>query len=190
VTLIRQHQPHGPYHLLGLCFGGIVAFEAAWQLQASGEPVAQVTVLDAILPGGFQTDRLMQAIQYLRWARQDPRRVLSWARKIVDRAGLPGSADQAPGLAGHQLVDLPVEGPASDLLVEQFSAKHKHLRGRLLIVRANGDELVPPWVRVRSDLGWAGLADQLVELHVPAHHLELLREPHVSGLARVLEKEA
>ena len=33
---IRQHQAHGPYKLAGLCFGGLVAYEAARQLEAAG----------------------------------------------------------------------------------------------------------------------------------------------------------
>jgi thioesterase domain-containing protein/aryl carrier-like protein len=189
VELIRQHQPHGPYHLLGLCFGGIVAYEAAWQLEAAGETVALVAVLDAILPGGFQTDHLMQARLYVRWARQNPLRVLSWARKIVQRARLRAFADEGLGGAGQHPVDVPVDGPASDMLVEHFAAERKHLHSRLLIVRANEDELVPPWVKVRSDLGWAGRADQIIEHYVAAHHLHILREPHVRSLARLLERE-
>jgi thioesterase domain-containing protein/aryl carrier-like protein len=189
VELIRQHQPHGPYHLLGLCFGGIVAYEAAWQLEAAGESVALVAVLDAILPGGFQTDRLMQARQYVLWARQNPLRVLSWLRKIVHRARLRAFAHEGLGGAGQHPVDLPVEGPASDMLVEHFAAERKYLHSRLLIVRANEDEIVAPWVKVRPDLGWAGRADQIIEHHVAAHHLHILREPHVRSLARVLERE-
>jgi len=190
VDLIRQHQPHGPYHLLGLCFGGIVAYQAACQLEAAGESVALVAVLDAILPGGFQTDHLMQARQYVRWARQNPLRVLSWVRKIVHRARLRAFADAGLGGAGQHPVDLPVDGPASDMLVEHFAAERKHLHSRLLIVRANEDEMVPPWVKVRPDLGWAGRADQIIEHHVAAHHLHILREPHVHSLARILERES
>lgn len=189
VDLIRQHQPHGPYHLLGLCFGGIVAYEAAWQLEAAGETIALVAVLDAILPGGFQSDRLMQARQYIRWAWNDPRRAVSWARKVIQRARVRAFPDRGVGGAGAQPVDLPVDGPVSDGLVEQFAAERKQLHGRLLIVRANEDEMFPPWVKVRSDLGWAGRAGQIVEHHVAAHHLQILRDPHVRGLARVLERE-
>ncbi|MEV7597960.1 amino acid adenylation domain-containing protein [Kitasatospora sp. NPDC089797] len=43
---IRQVQPHGPYHLLGWSFGGLVAHELAVQLRAAGEPVAFLAALD------------------------------------------------------------------------------------------------------------------------------------------------
>jgi acyl carrier protein len=36
---IRTVQPHGPYHLAGHCFGGMVMLEVAQQLRAAGETV-------------------------------------------------------------------------------------------------------------------------------------------------------
>ncbi|MFJ4190377.1 amino acid adenylation domain-containing protein [Kitasatospora sp. NPDC089509] len=43
---IRRVQPHGPYHLLGWSFGGLVAHELAVQLRAAGESVAFLAALD------------------------------------------------------------------------------------------------------------------------------------------------
>ncbi|KAH4718502.1 hypothetical protein HBH78_027030 [Parastagonospora nodorum] len=37
---IRRYQPKGPYVLLGLCFGGMLAFELGKRLEAAGEEVA------------------------------------------------------------------------------------------------------------------------------------------------------
>ena len=44
---IRTVQPHGPYYLAGLCYGGDVAHEMAHQLEADGERVAFVGLIDA-----------------------------------------------------------------------------------------------------------------------------------------------
>ncbi|XP_075724817.1 fatty acid synthase-like isoform X2 [Rhipicephalus microplus] len=46
VQRIREVQPEGPYHLAGYSFGGMVAFEMAVQMQASGESVGSLTFLD------------------------------------------------------------------------------------------------------------------------------------------------
>ncbi|EWC60856.1 Siderophore biosynthesis non-ribosomal peptide synthetase module [Actinokineospora spheciospongiae] len=43
---IRSVRPHGPYHLLGWSFGGPVAHVVATRLQAAGEEVALLAVLD------------------------------------------------------------------------------------------------------------------------------------------------
>ncbi|MFC3396063.1 amino acid adenylation domain-containing protein [Brenneria rubrifaciens] len=47
---IRQTQPYGPYHLLGHSFGGWIAFEIALQLQARGESVANLILVDTDAP--------------------------------------------------------------------------------------------------------------------------------------------
>ncbi|GAA1936422.1 amino acid adenylation domain-containing protein [Kitasatospora viridis] len=47
VEQIRAVQPIGPYHLLGWSFGGAVAHAMATQLQAAGQQVALVAVLDS-----------------------------------------------------------------------------------------------------------------------------------------------
>ncbi|MFI5649474.1 amino acid adenylation domain-containing protein [Kitasatospora sp. NPDC051705] len=44
---VRAVQPHGPYHLLGWSYGGVVAHEMAVRLQAAGERVAFLANLDA-----------------------------------------------------------------------------------------------------------------------------------------------
>lgn len=47
VEQVRAVQPSGPYHLLGWSLGGVVAQEMAVQLQAVGEEVGALVVLDA-----------------------------------------------------------------------------------------------------------------------------------------------
>ncbi|WP_328745021.1 amino acid adenylation domain-containing protein [Streptomyces sp. NBC_00285] len=54
VAEIRSLQPHGPYHLLGWSFGGLVAHAIAARLEELGEEVALLGLLDAYpLPDGF-----------------------------------------------------------------------------------------------------------------------------------------
>jgi amino acid adenylation domain-containing protein len=50
VESIQRRQPHGPYLLGGLCAGGVIAFDAARQLEQSGNTVELVILLDAIRP--------------------------------------------------------------------------------------------------------------------------------------------
>ncbi|TDT97557.1 amino acid adenylation domain-containing protein [Streptomyces sp. 846.5] len=47
LRVIRTAQPHGPYHLLGWSFGGMVAHALATRLQQAGEQVAVLALLDA-----------------------------------------------------------------------------------------------------------------------------------------------
>ncbi|GAA1333816.1 hypothetical protein GCM10009647_075200 [Streptomyces sanglieri] len=55
VAEIRSVQPHGPYHLLGWSFGGLVAHAIAARLEEQGEQVALLALLDSYpLPDGFR----------------------------------------------------------------------------------------------------------------------------------------
>ncbi|MEU4639497.1 non-ribosomal peptide synthase/polyketide synthase [Micromonospora sp. NPDC023814] len=47
VAQLRAVQPHGPYHLIGWSFGGLVAHAMATALQATGERVELLALLDA-----------------------------------------------------------------------------------------------------------------------------------------------
>jgi thioesterase domain-containing protein/acyl carrier protein len=48
---LRRVQPNGPYHLFGFCFGGLVAYEMARQLQAESELVAYLGMYNTPAPG-------------------------------------------------------------------------------------------------------------------------------------------
>jgi thioesterase domain-containing protein len=52
VAAVRSVQPEGPYALGGYSMGGLVAFEAARQLDALGQRVALLALLDTLYPAG------------------------------------------------------------------------------------------------------------------------------------------
>ncbi|HKT52225.1 MAG TPA: alpha/beta fold hydrolase, partial [Candidatus Angelobacter sp.] len=47
VNAMRSVQPHGPYHILGWSFGGIVAYAMGCRLQQMGERVALLAIMDS-----------------------------------------------------------------------------------------------------------------------------------------------
>jgi amino acid adenylation domain-containing protein len=69
LDLIRKIQPAGPYNLLGWSFGGLVAQAIATKLQAAGEAVALLALLDsypcdfAAAPGSVDSDQEALASQ-------------------------------------------------------------------------------------------------------------------------------
>ncbi|KAG0200114.1 hypothetical protein BGX28_006754, partial [Mortierella sp. GBA30] len=48
IDQVRSIQPHGPYHLLGYSFGGLVAHTMAAYLEKQGERVALVALMDTL----------------------------------------------------------------------------------------------------------------------------------------------
>ena len=63
---IRRVQPHGPYHLAGVSFGGVLAYELARALRAAGETIGTLALLDPVLPSSIQTDRQRQLQRHLK----------------------------------------------------------------------------------------------------------------------------
>ncbi|MEO8305003.1 MAG: amino acid adenylation domain-containing protein [Betaproteobacteria bacterium] len=61
VSEVRSIRPHGPYALLGACFGATVAFEMARQIAESGEEVAFLGLVDPGSRRGKEADRPIKA---------------------------------------------------------------------------------------------------------------------------------
>jgi len=63
---VKRIQPAGPYRLGGFCIGGLVAYEMARQLEATGNTVDLVLIVDASAPGRFErvTQLLAHAASY------------------------------------------------------------------------------------------------------------------------------
>jgi thioesterase domain-containing protein/acyl carrier protein len=194
VELIRRHQAHGPYCLLGLCFGGIVAYEVARMLEADGELVEAVAVLDALLPTAVQVDRVARLLGYAERAWKggsgEALRVLKKVGvTVLERSRLPGTlralTSRLTALQRPQPIDLPVDGPEVEAEVERFASHASKLEANLLVVRATG-ESPPPWLDIASDQGWGDRAERVFVHDIPATHIGILREPHVRSLAEAV----
>ncbi len=70
LTDIRKVQPEGPYHLIGFCIGGLVAYEIAQQLTTQGEAVDVLGLIDTWPPEMIEptagTSHLSQKIAYVK----------------------------------------------------------------------------------------------------------------------------
>ncbi|MFD0279550.1 amino acid adenylation domain-containing protein, partial [Kitasatospora sp. NPDC127111] len=109
--LIREVQPSGPYHLLGWSFGGTVAHELARQLQAAGEEVALLAMLDSHPTGRFRHA-----------GRPSDAEILSLALDGLDLDELGALAAAAPAGDGDALGDgLPTAEAVLELLRERGS---------------------------------------------------------------------
>ncbi len=203
---IRALQPTGPYYLGGFSLGGSVALEMAQQLRAQKEEVGLLAILDhtppptryrelAWTPGGL-IDFCLNAV---RWVIEDiwnagPRNRLRALRQMVATAG------------GRLALALHRRGPASgqtDLqyifagrpLPDQF---RQVMEAHYNALRAYKPKAYPepvtlfrartrPLFRLHErDLGWRKLARDLEVVAIPGNHLTILKEPHVSWLARAL----
>lgn len=184
---IKTVQPHGPYVLGGYSGGGLVAYEMAHQLQAEGEHVALVCLLDTmppVIPHLEQTTR--QRLARLREAGLDYprdivlRRVKGWRRRRT-----LARIDEC--LAAGE----PIPNDLRTVFVEEtfMTAAERYVRrpyrGHVVLFRA---EVVWPAFRQFGEAyGWDELVDGDFELlKVPGNHDTLLLEPNATTLVRGL----
>ncbi|TQF02732.1 amino acid adenylation domain-containing protein [Kitasatospora acidiphila] len=177
IAQMRSVQPNGPYHLVGWSFGGTLAHEIAVQLQAAGEQVAALVILDT-----FPAEQ-----------DADPAAVGEASRN-------PGEADRSDDPAGSSPPD---ENDAVAQRLQQLRADVGHVLGgvsdeeliRIMHVfdnnvrlqaehrpgRFDGDALVMVAAESRAtDVQWAQrwqpyVSGEMTEVHLPCTHADVVR---------------
>ncbi|WP_369221098.1 amino acid adenylation domain-containing protein [Streptomyces sp. R39] len=182
IEQIRSVQPSGPYHLAGYSFGGTVAHEIAVQLQAAGEQVAALVMLDA----------------YPAEQAADPAVVGEAPRNAgeADRSDDPASssADGEDAERAQKLRELRADmgavlgGISDEELIRimgvfennsRLLAEHRtgRFRGDALMVVATADK--------PTDVPWAQqwepyISGEITEVSLPFAHADMMR-PHTLG---------
>ncbi|WP_446224584.1 amino acid adenylation domain-containing protein [Nocardia sp. IBHARD005] len=162
LTAIRRIQPQGPYHLLGYSLGGNLAHSVAAILEAEGEQVGYVGLLDSH-PLSNLTDRA--------------------AATLADPAGmaalLPEIGEYAPELAAV------VRNAATELLRMVTQSQSPRYRGPMALYCADaGDE--PE--RVHAQLtGWKAAGAQLVIRRLPYSHNDIAMPTGWTEVAALLD---
>ena len=184
VRLIQSRQPHGPYHLAGLCFGGVIAYEAARQLEEQGEKVALIALFDSRLP--TRESRAERWTEIWRTIVRQPdlltMRMRQKLAKLAAKLVNPPASPVVRPAARLQPVDVDVDSPDAAADVDTFAARITGTAARLLVVRALDPDR-PSW---STHLGWEGLAAHFVARNVRATHLGLLRQPEVRDVAAAI----
>ncbi len=188
-------QPHGPYYLGGHSSGGLVAFEMARQLQARGERVALLALLDT---PAFADERFISP------ARDDAEWLTNLAAVIAhfyERPVPVAYSDIAPLAPAEQLNYLLARLQQAGLVPPQTDSLL--VRGLLAVYKANTEAAqayrpasYPHKVTLlrseafesEDDFGWKAVACEVEVIPVPGDHISMLTEPHVQSLARMLAR--
>ncbi len=189
VELIRRHRPEGPYVLAGLCFGGIVAFEVARQLEAAGQRVPVVAVFDGHMPGAMRIDQLGRLRGVLRKGLREPMATLARLGQKAKRWSGPAPAPSGGGQGasvGKARAELLIDGPEADAQGLRYGAHAGRIDGQLLIFRATG-RVWPPWIELAPDLGWGAHATRLQAFDIAGEHLDIMRGQHARTVAAALD---
>jgi thioesterase domain-containing protein len=195
VEELRRVQPKGPYAFLGFSFGGLVAYEMARQLTASGEQVRFLGMLDTWQPGHLkQLEVGVQGRSRRWWNRLKLVRLntqkLSGPQLVAYIAGrLKGRVLRLAfgRLAAKGVVSLPESmrqvrdinlTAAARYVLEPYS-------GMITLFRAEDD----PSLNLPEDLNWRRYAEGGVKIiRLPGDHGQILAEPNLSFMTRRLDE--
>jgi amino acid adenylation domain-containing protein len=196
VKLMRTLQPHGPYFIGGWCYGGILAVEMAQQLQAAGEPVAPLLLIETPAPApswrlfGYYARRLgclfrMSPPEWFQYFREKIRyyrglrRAAEMRFKRLETTDHP-SAEVVEEYNRH-LEKLERVYDANLGALYRYSPRR--YAGKIVLFNA----AEPDPAVIRDPLyGWPGLAAEIQAHVIPGNHDTILMEPHVQVLARKL----
>ncbi len=203
VQEIRTLQLAGPYFLGGFCMGARIAFEMAQQLQAQGQDVALLALLDAYAPGfrstlpqrfaqPYEVMLRLQRLWHHLWnltlldapkrrayiatrAQGMQAQVMQRLRRKLQRVTFRGTLTAQPGNK-HRVFAFP-RAIHRSYMPQVFA-------GRITVFR-------PTWLPLGRaydpTMGWGDLAADGVEIYaVPGSHNALVFEPRVRGLATLL----
>lgn len=195
VEVIRSVEPDGPYVLGGWSTGGVVAFEMARQLHASGAHVARVVLLDSIAPGDDVGD-LDDDVSIFAGFAVNLGVPLDLTPEAYDEVLQSGTEAQLEWMLDHarRAGALPPDVDVDDLrrrfklyLADVDAVKNYRPSPAaipLLLLRAIAEP-----EDSESIARWCRLSAHNLEIHnVPGDHLTMMRTPHVSTVAKVLRE--
>jgi amino acid adenylation domain-containing protein/FkbH-like protein len=204
---MRVVQAYGPYYLGGYCFGGNVAYEMARQLEAAGEKVALLALMNCAPPNSryfraswtpvwclrFVRNLIYWADHCRRWTATQRNNFIRWKfGRLKNRMTRLLGATSAGGLPSEidNLIDV------ASLPPDQRQLWEKHLRalmnfhpdpyrGRVHLFRSPGHRLLCSFAH---DYGWSEIAKGGVDVTiVPGAHEKILEEPWVDATALELK---
>lgn len=195
IAEMRQVQPHGPYLLGGFSGGGITAYEIARQLEAAGDKVSLLVLLDTPLPERpalTRPDKLLIKLDELR--RGGLGFVKRWAERRIAWELQRRRGGSAPTASAHQLHNAEIEaafraalpvyplkswsGPA--VLFRPPLDRHWKVTGGRWVSAARE--------YVFDDNDWTRFMPALRVVEVPGDHDSMVLEPNVRVLASQIKR--
>ncbi len=185
VEEIRRIQPQGPYRIGGYSLGGLIAYEMARQLEAAGERISLLAIIDSNSPAALLSKGKKLAVfawRFLGLSWEEKRQFFAekwaWLRQL--------RAEREVGR----------EGGAAVSQLELVKQAHQHsafayrpsvdppYSGHILLFRASRPNLTSP---LAHDRGWSEFTSRWVKVvTIPGNHYTLFAAENLRLLAEHL----
>ena len=209
ISAIRSIQPKGPYRIGGYCFGGVVAYEMARQLEREGEKVSLLAILEGYVPyarniQASSLERLPIFVKHIPawikdYASMSPGEVFSRVRSTWNRirAKIQGRQDLQQRVRVEEILEMDlskVPDRSVELTQAHSRAFHQYkpgtYGGTVTLFRARHrslNEVV--FGSLDQTMGWDGLAQGGVEVRmVDGFHRNIHLPPYLHSLASELNQ--
>jgi thioesterase domain-containing protein len=193
IDAIRSVQPDGPYLLGGWSMGGVVAYEMAQQLDAQGQQVSLLALMDSrpsvadaapldeitLLTNfahdlGLSIDGLNLSTEEL--AKLDPDELLGYVlQRAIETGVVPPDIQLEYARRLFEVFKINVQA------MQSYRPQASSTRVTLLKAEQ------APVETLDETMGWGPLTSSEIEIHtVPGSHFTIVREPYVRSLAEEL----
>jgi amino acid adenylation domain-containing protein len=190
ITEIRTVQPHGPYLLLGYSFGGLVAFEMARQLDAVGEKIQMLALLDCSVPNLPSRRPLFGQSLKVHLCNLWQLNFQERSNYIMGRITYRYSNDNERDFLAKTLYDpQDLTPPLLNVLEANLEAGENYIArsyaGPVDLFRCQVQDLEH---YLHPEFGWVDLVgDRLKIYHVAGSHFRMMKEPRIQFLAGQIE---
>ena len=210
IDIMRSHQPQGPYRIGGYCFGGVVAYEMARQLEKVGEQVSVLAMFEGSIPeSGPVRPTVQQRLRAIwkslpAWLRDysgmTPRQLLNRLRSTVHKVW--SKIQRNPDVERRMRVEETLDRIDVDSLPRQHieltdafmdaAVRYKpgEYNGKVILFRARNrgiNEVL--FGSLDETMGWGPLAKGGVQVClVDGFHRNMHLTPYASSLASELRK--
>jgi thioesterase domain-containing protein/acyl carrier protein len=193
IEAVRVQQPEGPYFFGGSSFGGTVAFEMAQQLNAQGEKIALLTLIDTPGPGQMPvlaTEDDTAILVYLLGVGFNLSLSMEVLKKLEPEEQLLYFLEQVK--IANRVVPPDFGLPQIRQFLHLFKVHAQAMRnyipqtygGRIIFFRATEQNEVNA---KNPELPWIDVAPGGVEvLEVPGNHITMNYPPHVQVMSKQL----
>ena len=191
---LQKVQPQGPYYLLGVSFGGVIAYEIAQLLVSQGEEVKFLGMMDSFLPNQNQVRKYLPVKERFKGHldRVSSQGVNHLLNRFKWRMEYNLNTIQAKLHTVDWIRDNFVDKTSRNFaIVENIRLTNDHAKvnkdyaikpypGKISMFRATDD--------MDTKLDWQKLAQGGLFIYdVPGEHLEILQEPSVRVLAEKIQ---
>jgi amino acid adenylation domain-containing protein len=195
VQIIQSLQPEGPYNLAGFCSGGLVAYETARLLEAQGDSLGLVALVESVpfhYPGEF-LGTINYYLQHYSWrANQMARRWYRWVAESffgASPSNIPTHDELFPLAVQTEDAMAEVHRIEEAMRLADSRYRPRPLNTRVCLL-VGEDDYFGKGVGRSADprLAWRPLLSAGFDIvAAPGDHLWMLRAPRVKVFAKRLE---